>query len=320
MRLTEWLGNFFPDEAEPIWLRSFDAKNAPKGHPQMIETCRAELVADKHLQQRLREINKTQGIYFVVNSGGNKDADINRINAVFCEIDDKPIQEQHDIFDYQSPWSPSLRVETKHSVHAYWLLSEPISVENFREIQQGLIKFYQSDRSIKNPSRVMRVPMFNYVGYDEGYTYQPITSHTYRPELRYSLAELREGFPYNPPQQHIARYQKTSLDTLESVKAELRARIMQLPSWSVSGKWGCANGVCHNGKGDTGLRVDLASGAVTCWSECSLQQILSAFGLELPRKMNAQYIPRRPQTSALYQWLQQTKQNPVETDTSEIPF
>mgnify|MGYP000479297281 CR=1 FL=1 len=309
MRITEWLGHFFPDENETIWLRSFDPKGLPpelKGFPQTIRTSRHQLATDKALQLKLKTINRTQGIYFVVNSGGNSDADINRINAIFCEIDDKPITEQHDILDYQSPWSPSIRVETKHSVHAYWLLSEPISLEAFKELQQGLIAFYHSDRSIKNLSRVMRVPMFNYVHYDNGYHYQPTTVHTYRHDLRYSLAELREGFPFSPPPKHVEKYRSLpTADSLESVKAELRARIMQLPSWSVSGKWGSANGVCHNGKGDTGLRVDLASGAVTCWSECSLEQILHAFGLEMPHKNRFEYVPKPVQKSELYKWLKE---------------
>lgn len=312
MRITEWLEHFFPDEAEPIFLRSFDPKHLPvekKGYPQIIETCRAEMRTDKTLQKRLRSINETQGIYFVVNAGGNRDSEITRINAVFCEMDDKTIQQQHDILDYESPWSPSLRIETRHSVHAYWLLSEPITVDNFKELQQGLIKFYSSDPSIKNPSRVMRVPMFNYVGYDNGYNYQPITSHTYRYDFRYSLAELREGFPYNPPKKHVEQYRKPAQtpQTLDEVKAELRARVMELPSWTTSGKWGCANGVCHGGKGDTGLRVDLASGAVTCWSNCTLEQILQAFGLEIPRKGDVQFVPKREQKSELYRWLQQEK-------------
>ncbi len=310
MRLTELLGNFFPDEDEAIWLRSFDPKHLPpelKGHPHVIETSRRQLATDRSLQMRLKDINKTQGIYFVVNSGGNTDASINRINAIFCEMDDKPIRQQHDIFDYESPWSPSIRIETKNSVHAYWLLAEPVSVDTFKELQQGLIAFYKSDKSVKNLSRVMRLPMFNYVHYDNGYQYQPITVHTYWPHLRYTLAELREGFPFAPPVKHVEKYRKTTFTTLDEVKAELRARIMEMPSWTTSGKWGCANGICHNGKGDTGLRVDLASGAVTCWSECSLEQILHAFGLEMPHKDRFEYVPKPVQKSELYKWLKETK-------------
>ncbi len=312
MKLTDILKQFFPDPDETIWFRTFDAKKIPnhlKGGARNIPTSITQLQTDLETQQSLKEINKRQGIYFAVNSGGTHDKDIDRINAIFCEIDDRPIIEQHDILDNQSPWSPSIRIETKKSVHAYWLLSEPITTENFLELQQGLIKFYNSDKSIKNLSRVMRVPFFNHVSYDDGYVYQRITCHTFRPDLRYTLAELREGFPHTPTPEHLSQWEKPSgsLETLEDVKAELRARIMMLPSWSTSGRWGCANGVCHSGEGDTGLRVDLASGTVTCWSECSLKQILNAFGLELPRDRRFEYLPKRQQTSALYRWYQEQK-------------
>lgn len=311
MSVTKFLQQFYPDPAEPIWLRTFDAKGLSKGlhgFPQNIETCISELSGDKALQNRLKQINEKQGIYFVVNAGGTKDAEITRINAIFCEIDDKPIIEQHDIFDNHSPWSPSIRIETKKSVHAYWLLSEPITTDDFLNLQQGLIKFYNSDKSIKNLSRVMRVPHFNHVSYDNGYNYQRINCHTFRPDFVYSLAELREGFPYTPPKRHVEQYTPSGrMETLDDVKAELRRRIMDMESWRTHGKWGSANGRCHNGEGDTGLRVDLASGAVTCWSECSLKQILEAFGLELPKSRKFDYIDPRPQRSELYQWYQENK-------------
>lgn len=316
MTITEFLSQFYPDETESLWLRTFPAKGVPKdkiGYPQKIETSVQQIRSDHDLQLRLREINRTQGIYFVVNAGGSKDADINRINAIFCEMDDRPIITQHDIFDNESPWPPSIRVETKKSVHAYWLLSEQMKVNEFEDLQQGLIKFFGSDPAISNPSRVMRVPMFNHVSWNDGYVYQKVTPHTFRPDYRYSLAELKEAFPYTRPEPPLRVYERPNgaMETLDDVKAELRARIMQLPSWRSHGKWGSANGVCHNGEGDTGLRIDLASGTVTCWSKCSLKQILNAFGLELPRNRNFEYVPRRRQTSELYRWYAERKRTNV---------
>lgn len=312
MSVSEFLQQFYPDPAEPIWLRTFDAKGLPKGvhgFPQNIETRIEQIRTDVAFQNRLKQINEKQGIYFVVNSGGTKDAEITRINAVFCEIDDKPIIEQHDIFDNESPWSPSIRIVTRKSVHAYWLPSEPLTTENFLELQQGLIKFYNSDKSIKNLSRVMRLPFFNHVRFDGEYKYQKITAHTMNTHFTYSLAELKAGFPYTPPKQQEPTFAQPSgrLETLDDVKAELRSRIMQMDSWKAHGKWGSANGRCHNGEGDTGLRIDLASGAVTCWSECSLKTILEAFGLELPKSRRFDYIPRREQRSELYRWYQEQR-------------
>jgi len=311
--VTEFLSAFYPDETEPIWFRTFDSKHIPKdliGFPQNIETSRKQLATDRALQERLREINRTQGIYFVVNAGGKKDADITRINAIYCEIDDRPIIEQHDFFDNQSAWMPSIRIETRKSVHAYWLLSEPVTVAEFENLQHGLIQFHRSDKSIHNPSRVMRVPFFNHVHFENGYQYQKIACHTWRTDLRYTLAELQQGFPYTKPKPQVYDFKPSGrMETLDDVKAELRRRIMETPSWKSHGKWGSANAKCHNGEGDTGIRIDLASGAVTCWSECTLKQILEAYGLELPQSRKWEYQPRRQQTSELYQWYQAQKQH-----------
>ena len=309
--VTEFLSVFYPDPNEPIWLRSFDAKKVPREMSQrveQIEVTRERLSADKDLQRRLVVINKRQGLYFVVNAGGNNDADINRINAVFCEFDNKPMIEQHDIFDNIAPWMPSIRIETRKSVHAYYLLSEPITVEQFKSIQLGIIKLLGSDPAIKNPSRVMRLPFFNHVAYDGGYQYQKITCHTFRPDLRYSLAELTEGFPYKPKQYHYQPMYSPDI-SLEAVKAELRTRVMNTETFRRHGKWGSANARCHGGEGPTGLRVDFESGAVTCWSDCSLEKILNAYGLEMPRgnKSGFEYIPRRQQKSELYRWYQGVK-------------
>ncbi len=162
LSITEFLMPFFPDESEPLYLFGYSPKETPenlKGKPNRIETCRAELKTDAALQKRLRGINKTQGVYFVVNAGGTLKPEINRINAVFCEIDDLPIIEQHDVFD-NAPYPPSIRVETRKSVHAYWLLEHDISIDDFIFIQRGLIEYFKSDKAIKNQNRVMRLPFF----------------------------------------------------------------------------------------------------------------------------------------------------------------
>lgn len=318
MSVTDFLSQFYPDPDEPIWLRSFDAKKIPnhlKGIAQMMETSINELRSDCDVQDKLKRINQTQGLYFVVNAGGNKNEHINRINAVYCEFDSEPeeadahIVRHHDILDNESPLSPSIRLETRKGVHAYWLLADVVSVDEFCDLQHGLIKFFNSDKSIHNPSRVMRLPYFNHVRYDEDWIYQRITVHTFRPDWKHTLAELQNGFPYTRPKPVKEDWDGPSgrLETLDDVKAELRARIMAMKSWTVNGKWGCANGVCHNGEGDTGLRVDLASGAITCWSECTLKQILDAFGLELPNSRQFEYQPKRQQKSALHQWYQEQK-------------
>lgn len=81
LTLTVFLSAFFPDENETIWLRTFKVKDAPDtldNKPAMFSTTRAKLQNDKGLQAKLKKVNEQYGIYFVVNSGGNRDNEINR--------------------------------------------------------------------------------------------------------------------------------------------------------------------------------------------------------------------------------------------------
>src|ERR1051326_8315568 len=89
-RLSDFLAAFFPDEDEPIHFRALPPKGG-QGASVKIQTSRRELASSQSLQQKLRDLNKTHGIYFVVNAGGDVDSHIHRFNAVFCESDDQPI-------------------------------------------------------------------------------------------------------------------------------------------------------------------------------------------------------------------------------------
>lgn len=203
-RLTDFLAAFFPDDGEAICLRAFKAKGAtdtPDNRPLVETVTRQSLSADASLQDRMTTANKTRGWYFVVNTGGNTDADITRLNAFFVENDSLPIYEQHRQLD-AAPLQPSIRLETKRSVHAYWLIKGRCDVIAWCEMQERLIAYFDGDKSIKNPSRVMRLPVFNHVHYNEetgGYEYKRIEIHSFAPERRFSLTEMQAAFSQIAP-------------------------------------------------------------------------------------------------------------------------
>jgi putative DNA primase/helicase len=156
--LTDFLVAFFPDEDEPIYLRAFKAKGAPDtrdNRPLVEVVTRRKLALDIELQNTMTIANRTRGWYFVVNAGGNADADITRFNAFFVENDSLPIDEQHRRLD-AAPLLPSIRLETQKSVHAYWLIDDACAIDSWHETQERLIAFFDGDKSIKNPSRVIR--------------------------------------------------------------------------------------------------------------------------------------------------------------------
>lgn len=99
-----------------------------------------------------------RGIFFVVNSGGNSDRKINKINAQFFECDTLSLEEQMENIS-KFPLEPSIIVQTKKSLHVYFLIKNG-KVEKFRDIQKKLAKHFKGDGSCINESRGMRVPGF----------------------------------------------------------------------------------------------------------------------------------------------------------------
>ncbi len=320
MRLTEFLEPFYPNEQEPIWLLGFPSKNLPEDHPDRAgkfkrSVTRQTLASNKFLQDNLRHQNQTMGLYFVVNAGGTEKSDIKRINAVYCEIDDIPLADQHALYD-SCELKPNIRVETKKSVHAYWLPSEIMSLKQFTQLQNGLITRFKGDPKIKNENRVMRLPYFKHVSFDSEYIYKQVVIHTFKPERRASFEELLNTFPYTPPPEPKYAAEGYIGDTMEGISNELRFRISQHPSYHIESNrtWATAKGVCHDGKNNTALTVNLRTGAVSCKAGCSFDRILNSFGLSKPLNLTGAGIirvPRRKQSSELYQHLVEYKRDYV---------
>ena len=56
---------------------------------------------------------------------------------------------------------PDMSVFSGHGIHCYWHMKEPLNdLDRWRKIQSGLIRKLNSDKTIKNPERIMRMPGF----------------------------------------------------------------------------------------------------------------------------------------------------------------
>ncbi|MGB8509758.1 MAG: hypothetical protein WCD76_15350 [Pyrinomonadaceae bacterium] len=291
-KLTDFLAAFFPDEDETIYLRAFKAKGAPDtpdNHPRVEVATRRRMATDLELQNKLISANKTRGWYFVVNLGGNADANITRFNAFFVENDQLPIEDQHLRLD-NAPLQPSIRLETRKSVHAYWLVEGECDSDAWREIQEKLIAYFDGDTTIKNPSRVMRLPFLNHVHYDAAttsYETKRVELVGFTPERKFTVAEMRAAFHVViPSPRPIPHSDDASMFVSRNdLNAELKRRIMDAGKQNGKGIYE-ARGVCHNGQGETALIFNPATGAVHCNSGCDYKAILRAFGL-----------PESPQTN-----------------------
>lgn len=207
--INDFLAAFFPDEQEKVFFRALKPKGAPAceaNKPNMFSMSRKRVSTDG-FRAHLSILNKNRGIYFVPNSGGHRDGEITRFNALFVENDKLTIAEQHAVLD-ECPLLTSIRVETKRSVHAYWLLAENVTAEQWRQLQVWLIDYFDADASIKNPSRLMRLPFFDHLEYDpasrDDFLRTPVRITHYTPELRYS-ADRFSVFHRRTPNPKIQR-------------------------------------------------------------------------------------------------------------------
>jgi hypothetical protein len=91
------------------------------------------------------------GAFVVVNEGGNTNAEIARVRAVFVDADGIPLPEAWHL-------QPDFIVQRDATHwHAYWLVTD-LPVAEFRAVQQRLVAHYGTDPAVCNPSRVMRLP------------------------------------------------------------------------------------------------------------------------------------------------------------------
>ena len=139
--------------ADTVYFRAIGPNGAQK-FEGTLEQCSA----------KLETLNKQgYGIYFVVNGDGHTDADVTAGRAVFYEHDDLPKEVQIDLWKSLGLPQPTIQIDTgKKSIHSYWVFDHPIDITRWRVLQADLLDFADADRSIKNPSRVMRLAGFTH--------------------------------------------------------------------------------------------------------------------------------------------------------------
>ncbi|MCC3593843.1 AAA family ATPase [Microcoleus sp. PH2017_28_MFU_U_A] len=172
---------------ERVYLRFFYHSNDPrKGNDagRKASQLNWEEIENYQLQGR--------GVYVVVNGrgGGHADGDIDRCCAIFCEWDDLPLDEQLHRWEEIGFVEPTFVVFSgDKSMQPYWVFDEPVSVEQWRELQELLIATMGADPSNKNPSRVFRLAG----GWHVKPGREPVKSEIVRDSgIRYSCGELRD--------------------------------------------------------------------------------------------------------------------------------
>ena len=167
--------------------------------------------------------NEGRGVYAVINDGGDTDSEITQCRAVFCEWDDRPKEWQVDAWKDLGLPEPTIQVDTGgKSIHNYWVFAEPVSVDDWKSLQTRLLDHADADRSLKNPSRVMRLPGTFHIdgdGNPGGLTSIIHTSDSY-----YTVRDIEKALPSRKIHEKMieaGRYSDYKSRTLDEVREAL---------------------------------------------------------------------------------------------------
>lgn len=134
-----------------------------------------------------------RGVYIVVNQGGDDDASIMMARACFIDIDDGDLPLQ-----WHLPPSMICSRSDGKGHHVYWLLhAGAVDMGAWSTIQKRLIAQYKSDKTIHNPSRILRLPQFlHWKDMGNPQSYSIVSSNG---AIRYQLEDIATGLPELAP-------------------------------------------------------------------------------------------------------------------------
>jgi len=189
---------------EPVLFRLIhESKTEPKRPPLQFYIRPDDI---ENWVTTLRHYNEQgYGIHFCPNSGGGKDEEIKKISANYFEADDLTIAEQWEQIN-AFPLPPSVVVQTRRSVHCYYLLGNS-SVDSFRRIQKKLAVHFNADKNIVNESRLMRLPW---------------TLHMKQEPLLVECKVLEPGHVYEQAQLEACLPEVNEENTVQSQRSEYR--------------------------------------------------------------------------------------------------
>lgn len=178
-----------------------DAAEARRDEAQRRSLTRILCGVPDDLFPTLRALNDAgAGIFVAVNamSGGHRsNAHVSGIQAFFVDIDGSP---EHGA--KQASWDrlmgaalpPSMVVDSRNGLHAYWLAEEGEDPAHYREIEEGLIRAFSGDERAKDLARVLRAPGFDHRK-EAPYPVRVLDAEA----VRYAGAELAAEYPAPAP-------------------------------------------------------------------------------------------------------------------------
>jgi len=210
--------------ADAIRLRAFFHSENPAKQGDSGRKGNADPALIQQWQQEGR------GIYVVINDGGDKDSDITLCRAIFCEWDNRPVEWQVTAWQELGLPEPSLQVATGgKSIHNYWVFSDTISPDQWLPLQARLLEYTQADQTIRNLSRVLRLPGTFYADGSGALTDKVSIIHN--SEKCYTYHQLDSAIPTEELQQELqqaqsfTQYEKQDLAEIEKALNHIPAAI-----------------------------------------------------------------------------------------------
>lgn len=159
-----------------------------------------------HVWPRIKSAQtKGAGIFLTIQETdlqGRKDGNITALRACFVDFDPPTIQGKKQSFTEQeraeiferlaaAPLPPHITINSGAGIHAYWLLKPGQPIEQFRDTQKALIRFFDTDKAVHDLPRVMRLPGTVHLKADpRTVTIEEINDHP-----RVTLEQIRAAYP-----------------------------------------------------------------------------------------------------------------------------
>ncbi len=113
---------------------------------------------------RLEQLQQQGYRLYWLPNGGPNDGDVLACPYLFVEWDDRDLAWQTTAWRELGLPEPTALLSTGgKSIHCYWRLAAPIAPDRWRDLTSRLIHYCDSDRSCKNPSRLMRLAGSSYI-------------------------------------------------------------------------------------------------------------------------------------------------------------
>ncbi len=136
-------------------------------------------------------LNVTAGVLPRDKEGGRADEDTLAGWVLWADLDGIEPREAWTRAKSAGLPSPSTVVNSGHGVHLYWKLQAAIEPAILSKAVEDLAALLESDSSVKNPSRILRLPGFQNLKDPVA----PVELLYAKPELQYSWDEIRAVIP-----------------------------------------------------------------------------------------------------------------------------